>query len=111
MATPVVNYAAAAAMAPQPTQPTAVQNAQAQQQKQQQQAPQKQPQQQQSTGGAEGNNWKDSVQAPARDGRLKTTVSLCGVRNFAPVLVVLCPCGCFPVMDAAFPSYVDATLP
>ena len=64
MAAPGVNYAKAAAMAPQPAAPMPQQH-----QMQQHQMPPKQP------GGGQGGDYRQSVQPPPKDNRLKTTVS------------------------------------
>jgi hypothetical protein len=68
MAAPAVNYAKAAAMAPQPAAPMPQQH-----HMQQQQMPPKQP----GMPGAGGDNWRNNVQQPAKDNRLKTTVRVC----------------------------------
>ena len=65
MAAPSVNYAKAAAMAPQPAAPMPQQH-----HMQHQQMPPKQP------GGGQGGDYRNNVQPPPKDNRLKTTVSI-----------------------------------
>jgi len=65
MAAPSVNYAKAAAMAPQPAAPMPQQH---------QMQPGQMPPQQSGMPGQQGGDWRANAQAPPKDNRLKTTV-------------------------------------